>query len=441
MTTALKKQIGLYGLTMIAVGSSIGSGIFITPSDIASLLGSGYEIILVWVIGGVVALTGALTFAELGALFPKAGGIYVYIREAYGSLLAFLYGWTILTVITSGAIAALSIAFARYVSVLVPLDQRGIQIVAFTAIVVVTGINVIGVKIAELFSSVFTTLKLVGILAVVCVGITLGNYLSVDAQNIGLTMSGNSTFALALIGVLWSYGGWHHASYLSAETKNATRTVPRAMIIGAIIITVMYVTTNLAYLSLLPIDQISTSRAVASDALMQVLPSGAILIAVLIAISTFGTAGIYTLSAPRIYFAMSRDKCFFKGLSRIHPRFKTPVNAVLVQSGWSIILLFFWGTFERLITYVVFMDWIFLTLSAMSIFIFRRKMKDRDQSLYKTNFYPIVPLIFIGISSWFIIHTMIGRPEQAIAGLILLGIGLPVYFYFRKVEKDSNPGG
>jgi APA family basic amino acid/polyamine antiporter len=213
------------------------------------------------------------------------------------------------------------------------------------------------------------------------------------------------------------------------------------MIIGAIIITVMYVTTNLAYLSLLPIDQISTSRAVASDALMQVLPSGAILIAVLIAISTFGTAGIYTLSAPRIYFAMSRDKCFFKGLSRIHPRFKTPVNAVLVQSGWSIILLFFWGTFERLITYVVFMDWIFLTLSAMSIFIFRRKMKDRDQSLYKTNFYPIVPLIFIGISSWFIIHTMIGRPEQAIAGLILLGIGLPVYFYFRKVEKDSNPGG
>ncbi|MDX1407566.1 MAG: amino acid permease, partial [Saprospiraceae bacterium] len=217
MDLELKKKIGLYGLTMVAVGSCIGSGIFITPSSIAGHLGQPGWIIGAWLLGGVVALTGSLTFAELGNRFPSAGGVYVYIREAFGHLWAFLYGWCILTVITSGAIAALSLTFARYISTVVPLDQTGMLIVGAASIVAVTLINVLGVKPGEVFSSVFTTLKLAGIAMIVVIGIWLGQAFSVPEETAGAVSGGGMTaFALAMIGVLWSFGGWHHASYLSA---------------------------------------------------------------------------------------------------------------------------------------------------------------------------------------------------------------------------------
>lgn len=431
MKSELKKEIGFYGLTMVAVGSCIGSGIFITPSDIAAQLGNGSAIILVWLIGGVVALTGSLTFAELGNRFPQAGGVYVYIREAFGSLWAFLYGWCILTVITSGAIAALSLTFARYLNTFIPLDKTGMIIVGATSIIAVTLINVMGVKLGEIFSSVFTTLKLLGIGMIVVIGVALGSAVSspgVAAESAGNEL-GMGVFALAMIGVLWSYGGWHHASYLSAETRNATRIVPRAMILGALIVTITYVLANVAYLRLLPVEAIAGSQAVASDALASVLPAGAVIVTILIAVSTFGSIGIFTMSAPRIYYAMARDGKFFKIISRLHSRHRTPVFAILLQSGWAIVLLVLWGTFESLITYVVFMDWVFMILAAASLFVFRRRLG--KAAGFRTPGYPVIPLIFIAISVWFVIYTLIGRPEQAIAAIGLLVIGLPVYFYSR----------
>jgi APA family basic amino acid/polyamine antiporter len=438
MSRNLKKEIGFFGLTMIAVGACIGSGVFLTPSDIALQLGNGKWVIVAWLIGGVVALTGALTFAELGALFPEAGGVYAYLQKGYGKMIAFLYGWSILTVITSGAIAALSLAFARYVAAVVPLSEAGVLVTAASALIAVTLINVFGVKLGELFSSVFTSFKLIGIAAVVLCGIFLGSQIQGNLSNTENSMSvPASAMALALIGVLWSYGGWHHASYLSAETKNAQKVVPRAMILGAFIVTLTYVLVNLAYMSLLTIPEMSASQAVAADAIEKLVPAGAVLIAVLIAISTFGTAGIYTLSAPRIYFAMGRDGTFFSWLAKIHPKYGTPFNAILLQSGWALVLLFFWGTFEKLITYVVFMDWIFMILAALSLFIFRRQ-NIRKEGTYRTLGYPITPIIFIGISTWFIIYTIIGRPEQAIAGLILLLIGVPVFLFFKAKNKQKT---
>lgn len=429
----LKKELSLYGLTMVAIGSCIGSGIFLTPSQIAGHLPTPLLILMVWALGGVITLTGALTFAELGSMFPQAGGVYVYLKEAYGDLFGFLYGWVYLVVITSGANAALSIACAYYLAFIFPLDQTGIKLTAIGALVIVTVINIVRVKAAEVFASVFTSLKLLGVGAIIAIGIFFGKQEVhlFDAPSGTPPESLLSAFGLALIGVLWSYGGWQHATFVAGEVKDARRMVPRAMIIGAIVVAAVYLLANLAYLFLLPVETIASSQSLAADAISTILPFGGVLIAVLIAISTFGTLGIYTLSAPRIYYAMSRDGLFFKKLAYVHPRFRTPVYAILAQSLWAVLLLLFWGTFEDLITYVVFTDWIFFCLTAVGIFIFRRTHKDTPRP-YRTLGYPIVPLIFILITFGFVIITLIEKPVHAWAGLILMVVALPIYFTFKR---------
>ncbi len=422
---------------MIAAGACIGSGIFIAPSDVASLLGGGKEILIVWMIGGLVALTGALSFGELASRFPGTGGVYIYLREAFGDLAAFLYGWTILTVITSGAIAGLCLVFARYFCFIFHLGDDAQLFVALVELALVTGINILGVKLSSLFSSVMTILKVTGILAIVVIALFYGK---AWAQNISITPQGSQSvsFGLALIGVLWSYGGWHHASYVGGEVINAQKILPRALVAGALIVTVTYLAVNMGYMALLSIPEIAASKAIAADALLKVTATGGLLIAILIAVSTFGTAGIFTLSAPRIYYRMGADHVFFPWLADIHSQFGTPAKAVLLQSFWAVVLLLFWGTFENLSTYVVFMDWIFMTLAAAGLFLFRRRSGTVAPGLYRVPFYPLTPLVFIGISLWFLISTLIGRPIQAVAGLILMGLGLPVYFFFKQAKKKHG---
>jgi APA family basic amino acid/polyamine antiporter len=432
----LRKDLRLYGLTMVAIGSCVGSGIFLTPSQIAGYLPSPLWILLVWALGGVITLTGALTFAELGSMFPQAGGVYVYLKEAYGELFGFLYGWAYLLVITSGANAALSIACAYYLAFIFPLDETGIKVTAIMALILVTIVNILRVRAAEVFTNVFTGLKLFGIAAVVIIGVFWGRARADLFYTETGTPSGSllAAFGLALIGVLWSYGGWQHATFVAGEARDAKRTIPRAMILGALVVAVVYILTNVAYLLMLPVDSIAASNSLAADAVSTILPFGGVLIALLIAISTFGTLGIYTLSAPRIYYAMSRDGLFFKKLAWVHPRFRTPVNAILVQSAWAVVLLLFWGTFEDLITYVVFTDWVFFGLTAVGIFIFRRKLKDHPRP-YRTLGYPVVPLIFISITFLFVLNSLIEKPLHAWAGLILMVLALPVFFTFRRRRK------
>jgi APA family basic amino acid/polyamine antiporter len=431
----LRKELTLYGLTMVAIGSCIGSGIFLTPAQIAAHLPSPALIILVWTVGGVIALTGALTFAELGAKFPGAGGVYVYLKEGYGELAGFLYGWAYLLVITSGSIAALTIAFATYLAFLIPMSQTTMTVVAALTIVVVTVVNIVHVKAAEVFASTFTGLKLLGIVGLIVVGLVWGDAGTMSAAGSVGEPTGNLSvaFGLALIGVLWSYGGWQHASYVAGETIDPRRTVPRAMILGAAIVAAVYILTNLAYMFLLPVSTIAASESVAADAISTIIPFGGKLMAIIIAISVVGTAGIYTLSAPRIYYAMAADGLFFKKLAEIHPTFRTPVNAILAQSGWAILLLLFWGTFEDLITYVVSVDWVFFAMTGACVFIFRRKAKGEEGG-FKTWGYPFTPLIFIGISGLFVLNTFIERPLHAGVGAIFMAIGVGVYFYFKKVR-------
>ncbi|MCH8903138.1 MAG: amino acid permease [Bacteroidetes bacterium] len=428
----LNKSLTLYGLTMVVIGSCVGSGIFLTPAQIAGHLPSANLILGVWILGGVIAISGALTFAELGAMFPKSGGLYVFLKNAYGDLFGFLYGWATLLVVTTGAIAALCLGCATYINKIIPLGDGGMKLVAIGLIVTVTLINIRGVKFGELFSNVFTGLKLLGIAGLIALAFVVSKINIEEITKTSSLIEGNITGAvgLALIGVIFSYGGFQHASYLAGEAKDPIRTVPRAMIIGTIIVTIVYFLTNLAYIQLLPIEEIAASSSVAADAVETVLPIGGLLIAIIIAISTFGTAGIYTMTSPRIYYAMAKDGNFFSALAKVSEKYRTPVFAILLQSAWAIVLLNFWETFENLIAYVLFTDWIFMTLAAISIFVFRIKRKDTPRP-YKTLGYPVVPLIFIVLSIFVLVSTLIGEPSKAFAGLGILAIGTIVFFIFK----------
>jgi APA family basic amino acid/polyamine antiporter len=439
--TKLAKELSLYGLVMVAIGSCIGSGIFATPSEIAGLVPSAGLILAVWALGGLVTLTGALTFGELGSLFPKAGGIYVFLKEAYGGWLGFLYGWAYLLIITSGSIAVLSLVFTKYLCFFIPMNNTGQLVTSIFVIVGVTILNVFRAKFGEIFSNIFTGLKILGILIIIGCGIIYGSSeLSFKDFSLGFGSTASlSGFGVALVGVLFSYGGWQHASFLAGETKNPARNVPIAMITGAVIVIVIYLLVNVSYLLLLPVDKIATSQKVAAEAISTVLPFGGMLVAGIIAISTLGTIGIYTLSAPRIYYAMADDGLFFKKIAEVHPKFKTPIYAIIAQSVWSIVLLLFWGTFQDLITYTVSVEWIFFTLAAAGIFIFRKKMKNADRP-YKTFGYPITPLIFICINIWFVTNIMINKPLHMVIGIGFLLLGVPFYIYFKRKNavKNSN---
>lgn len=433
--TELKKALSRFDLIMIAIGSTIGSGIFLTPALIANSLHSPIYILLVWLAGGLLIICGALTFAELGALMPQAGGVYVYLSESYGKVFGFLYGWAYILVVNTGGIAALSVAFTTYLAYFFPMNPVLLKIVAVCGIFFLTVINVVGVKIGGIFSDVFTILKLIGIFGVIAVGFIFG---SSSITNFSFSVHSGMTggLAVAMVGVLWSYGGWQHATYAAGEAKNAKKDVPIAMIIATLSVTAIYVLINISYMFLLPVNTIAHSPSVAADAVKTVIgPVGGGIIALAIFISTFGTAGIYTLTAPRIYFAMANDGIFFPQIAKIHPKYSTPANAIIIQSTWAVLLIIFWGTFENLISYVVFTDWIFFGLTAASVFIFRKKLPDVKRD-YKTLGYPVTPILFILMAAWFVINTLIEKPVQAIAGLIMLGLGLPVYYYWSKKKKE-----
>lgn len=416
---------------MIAIGSSIGSGIFRTPSEIAAYLPSEGLMLLVWILGGFIAICGALTFAKISASFPYAGGFYVFLKEAFGNLPAFLYGWSMLVVINTGSLAALSLVFTSYLSSFFPMTDNMQLIVAITAIVLLTIMNVFGVKFGSLFASIFTSAKLLGIVIVVIVGILFGINQNVDYFNTHFSENQNnlsliSAFGLALIGVTFSYGGYQHATFIAAEVKNADKIVPKAMILGIIIVCLAYLTINFAYLRLIPITQIATSGSVASDAISTIWNFGGKFISFLIVLSVLGTIGIYILTAPRIYFAMADDKLFFKKFAEIHPEYKTPFWAIIFQSIWTIFLLIFWKTFSNLITYVVFVDTIFFFLTAAAYFYLIKQ---------KTTVGIIAAIIFMAMSAFIVFNTLIEKPQQAIAGIIFLGIGSAIYYFFKNNNK------
>lgn len=426
---------------MIAVGATIGSGIFLTPQSIAEALPNEYWILVIWAVGGIVALTGALTYSELNSGFPEAGGIYVYLREGYGPLAGFLYGWATLMIVNTGSIAALCLGFMYYADYIIreysdyAITDSGKQILSIAALIGLTILNLRSAKTGGTFASLFTVLKIAGILALIGLGMGWG---VVEEFSMSTEMKAEpaggfwTAAALAMVGVLWSYGGWQHTTYLAAEARGGPSSVSRAMVYGAILITAVYILTNIAYFYMLPLDTIANSDQVAADAVQTILgPAGGTAIAIVIFISMFGTTGIYTMTAPRIYYAMAKDKVFFQQLGKVSERTGVPTVAVVVQTIWTIVLILFWGTFKDLVDYVVFTDFLFMLIAAIAIFWFRKQGKTGKQG-YRTPLYPLTPIVFIGILTWFTASMLIGQSEPVIAGLILLGVGTIVFYAWKK---------
>ena len=374
--SSLPRVLGLWDIVGIVIGGVVGSGIFIVPAAIASEVTSPLLILSVWVVGGLLSFFGALAFAELSAAYPQAGGIYVYLRESYGSLIAFLFGWTVFLVIDSGAIATLAVGIStKYLPYFLPISNTTAKVVSVIFIVALVAINYVGVRWGANLQNFLTLIKFFA-LVVVCVIVfffvkgNTANFVKPAPESFSWGLFGS--FGVALVAVLWAYKGWEAATYSAGETKRPERNVPWGIFIGMIAVIVIYFITNLAYLYAFPASQMAQSDRIASDAMsIAVGPIGASIIAVIILLSMTGAANQVLLTSPRIYYAMAKDGLFFSKLSSVHSKFLTPHISIVVIGIWSIILSVS-GTFEQLFTYVIFGQWIFFGLTAGAVIILEK---------------------------------------------------------------------
>jgi len=439
----LPRAIGNLGATAIVVGTIIGSGIFMVPHDVALQVGSVSTVILVWMVGGALALAGSLSLAELGAATPEAGGVYVYLRDAYGKLAAFLYGWAALLVIESGGIATLAVAFSIYSSTFFPLTPLERKLVASAVIAVLTLVNIAGVKRASAVQTFFTLAKLTG-LAIIVGFALLAHHLTPAAPAPGYapTHTTLSSFGVALIGVLWAYHGWHHLSHVAGEVKNPSKVLPRSFLAGALIVIFVYLSANLAYLRVLslPVMAQDAYQRVAAKT-MEILwgPHGAAFVSGLILCSMFGASNGNILGGARAYFAMARDGVMFSAVGRIHPRFETPYVALLIQGAWSIVLAAT-GTFEQLYTYVIFTGWIFYAAAALAVVILRRKRPQLARP-YRVWAYPVLPVAIAVAALIIIINSLARSPRESGIGLGLVLLGIPVYLVWTRFGGREKKSG
>lgn len=435
--TELHRAIGLPQATALVVGTIIGASIFVQPSEITEHVRSIPGVLLVWLISGVLTLFGALVCAELASIFTRSGGVYVYLKESYSPAVGFLWGWAMFWTMHSGIIAAIAVVFARYVAYFVPLTNVGVKAVAVSAILALSAINYRGVKHGSAVQALFTLGKLIAIVLVISVGFILGSQLPehfVSPSSSSPVTVNN--FFLAMIAGLFAFGGWHMVTYNAEETVNPKRTIPRALIIGTIIVTGCYIALNTVYLYVLPLDAVASSTRVAADAADAVLGfGGGAVLSALVIFSTFGALSGIILSGPRVYLSMARDGLAFHWLGTVHPRYHTPHHAIIMQAIWSSILVVT-GTYRALFTRVIFTEWIFFGLMAIGLLILRRRPDvNRDYEMWG---YPVVPVVFILSCFAIVISHVVSNPGEAVLGVSLVLIGLPVYY--RWARKAAGKG-
>jgi APA family basic amino acid/polyamine antiporter len=453
----LVRQLGLFDSTMMMMGIVIGSGIFLTTGIMAQAIPSTPLILLAWFLGGLLILAGALTYAELGVSLPEAGGQYVYLREAYGHLFGFLFGWKMFLVNMTGSIAALGVAFAEYFGsffpslsteeILFSVEISGLtytlsrgQLVAVVLIFLLTAINYIGVAFGKTVQNVLTVIKIGTIGVFIFFGFALARGTSID---LSLNPEGWSFaqlvtgFGLAFVSVFWAFDGWNNINYVAGEIKNPKRNLKFALIVGTIGITLLYFFTNVIYFLALPVDEIKgvvTVAEKASSSLFGATAAG--LISAMILISILGALNGAIFVGPRVYYAMARDGLFFKKVGGVHPRFKTPGFSLVLQSIWASLLALA-GTFEQLFTFAMFAGILFWVLAAAAIYTLRKKRPDLPRP-YKAWGYPVVPMIFILALSGILVNTLIRRPVESLSGVALMVVGIPVYYLWKK-KRDLNP--
>jgi basic amino acid/polyamine antiporter, APA family len=461
-TPQLDRRLGLTSSIMIVIGSMIGSGIFLTPQSVASAIDVPGVMIFVWVFSGLLTLAGALTNAEIGSEIPEAGGHYVFFRVLYGDFIAFLFGWTTFIVYQTGSLAAIAVAFSKYfgfffhlphlspaleawkfplVGNFFPFADLGVKLLAVVIISVLTAVNYFGVRFGGFIQNIFTVMKIAAIAGIIIIGFGAGKG---SVSNFfplwGIPTSGPllPAIGIAMIATLWSYDGWANLTFIGGEVRDPQRNIPRGLFMGTVAVIVIYVLVNLAYLYVLPIGEIASSRLVAADAMERIFPGyGGALISIAVMLSTFGSVNSNCMTTARVFYAMAKDGLFVRRLADVHPRYHTPGKALIIQAVWAC-LLTLTGTFDQLFTYVMFAGWIFYALGAAGVFILRRKFPNPNRP-YSVPGYPWVPIVFVGVATWFVINTLVTQTADSMVGLLLLATGVPFYLYWKRtVLQTSN---
>ncbi len=437
--TRYARRIGLFSGTMAVIGGIIGGGIFRTPAAVAERVGSPPLILAAWVAGGVVALIGAFCFGELGQRRPRAGGGYVYLRETWGPLPAFLYGWALLLVIASGAIAAIAVTFADYALALTGLPARLNLPLAIAAILFVSAVNYLGVRPGAVLQNLFTVLKLAALAALIVIGLAAG-VPPAEPSPPGAPVG----FGAALVPILFTYGGWQQTNFIAEEMVDPERDLPRALVLGVGTVVVVYLLANLTYLHVLGAGALAASTAPAAEAMRAVLgPAGGTLIAAGIAVSTFGFLNLVILVTPRVFQAMAADGVFFPRLARLHPVHRTPAAAIALQAVWAAVLVLS-GSFSQLVDYVAFADWIFFGLTVAGLFVYRSR--DRRQGVavrpgeFRVPGYPWTPAVFVAAAIFVVASSVVANPRNSLIGTGLLGLGVPAYWYWRRCGSGKGTG-
>jgi APA family basic amino acid/polyamine antiporter len=438
------RRLGLFSGTMAVIGGIIGGGIFRTPATVAERVGTPALTLTAWVAGGVIALVGALCFGELGQRRPKAGGGYVYLRETWGPLTAFLYGWALLLVIATGAMAAVAVTFANYALALAGLPARLTVPVAIGAILLLSGINWVGVKPGAVTQNVLTLLKLAALAVLIVVGLAAvvpPSPAVVPPPALPASTGIARRLGVALVPVLFTYGGWQQTNFLAEEIIDPERNLPRALVLGVAVVVAVYLLANLAYLRILGAAGLAASTAPAADTMRRLLgPAGGTLIAAGIAVSTLGFLNLVILVTPRALQAMAADGVFFPSLARLHPVHRTPTAAIALQAGWAMALTLS-GTFGQLVDYVAFADWIFFGLTVASLFVYRAR--DRAAGRASGGFlvpgFPWTPALFVTAACYVVVSSVLANVRNAAVGVLLLGMGIPVYAYWSR--RAQRPAG
>ena len=453
----LVRGLGTWDAALLTIGSVVGTGIFLTTGDMARVLPDSGLILWVWVAGGLLTLAGALTYAELGVMFPRAGGLYHYLKEAYGPLVGFLYGWIAFLVIMSGGIATIAVGFGQYLASFVPAlaetaltvplpglawKVTGVQLAAVGSIVLLTAVNHLGLEEGAWVQNALTVLKVgailvFGVLAFLVPAPVVSETAAAPASPLPVGGALLVAFGVAMVATLWTYDGWYGLTCSAGEVRDPARSLPRGLILGTVAVIGLYLLLNFAYVRALPVDAMAAEPRIAEAAASRLFgANGARLVSLAVLVSAFGCISSTILYSSRIYLPMAADGLFFRSLAAVHPRFRTPVRSLWWQSAWAVVLALS-GTYAQLYTYVVFASVVFHAAIAAAVFVFRRRRPDLPRP-YRTWGYPVVPALFILACLLLIGNTLVGSPRESLAGLGLLVLGLPAYAWFRRQGKREN---
>ena len=430
---------------LLLVGGVIGSGIFLTAGQVATSLRRPDLFILVWVAGGAISLLACFAVAELGGMYPQAGGQYVFLREAYGELPAFLYGWMIFAVVQTGTIAALAVGFAQYMAAAFPVLLPFSKPVALAAIALLTVTNIVGLRRGALLVNVATWMKFAAMAALAILGLTLGkgdwsHFRAAAGEAPVAPATLMTAFGVALISVFFAYDGWIYITWVAGEVKDASRNVPRALLIGVSAVVVIYVTMNVVYLFALPIESIIRTDAVVRDAAAAMFSSRfAVWLSLMVALSAFGAMSSAILCTARIFYAMAKDGVFFASMARVHPRFRTPALSLVAQGLWSAALAWI-GLYDQLLTYAIFMMILTYIATVGALFVLRRKAPEAPRP-YRCTGYPLLPAIYLVIASMWTFNTLVERPRESLSGLGIVLLGIPGYLYWTRRRRRSPQTG